>query len=349
MRQSGLEERLLGKSGMKVKRLGFGGIPIQRLSEKEAISLVQKCYKLGINFFDTARIYTTSEERIGKALKEVRKEVFIATKTVKRTKEGLLEDLETSLQKLQIKWIDLYQLHMISKKDEWEYVSQTGGALEGLYEAKDEGKIKHIGITSHNPDLMIDIVKEEIFETVMVPFNYLTPEPAKKLLPLCRENGVGTIAMKPMGGGALSSKESALRYTLENNDVDVAIPGVMNVDEVIKNVGVSSQKTALCEEDLETIENDKVVLGNQYCRACDYCKPCPQDIPISFVLRAEDQLIRLLGWNKEFNEQILEAENRVTACIKCGECENRCPYRLPIRELLPKKMESLMRRYRSEL
>ena len=343
-----MEERPLGKTGIKIKRIGFGGIPIQRISEEEAITVVRGCYDLGINFFDTARAYTTSEFRIGKALRDVRNDVFLATKTVKRTRVGLLEDLETSLKNLGTSWIDLYQLHMVSKLDEWEVVAGEGGALKGLYEARDAGKINHIGITSHNPELMVDVINENIFETMMITFNYLTPNPAAELLPLCRRKNVGTIAMKPMGGGALSDKETALRYVLNHHDIDVAIPGMMSLEEAARNIETGSKSITMTDKDWQTVERDKVELGNEFCRGCDYCKPCPQEIPISFVLRAENQLIRLSGWGPRFEKQIPEANYRVASCLKCGECEKRCPYQLPIRELLPKKMESLMRRYDKE-
>jgi uncharacterized protein len=343
-----MEERTLGKTGLRAKRVGFGGIPIQRVTETEAINVVRGCYEIGVNYFDTARAYTTSEERIGKALKDVREEVIIATKTIKRTKFELLKDLETSLKELQTEWIDLYQLHMVSKADEWKKISSEGGALDGLYEAKDLGKINHIGITSHNPELMIDILKENIFETVMVQFNYLTPSPAEELLPWCKGNKIGTIAMKPMGGGALSDKKTALKYALNNNDIDVIIPGMMSLNEVKKNIEISSKNAGITKKDLEIIEKDKKELGNEFCRACDYCNPCPQGISISFVLRAEKQLIRLSGWNPRFEKQIPEENKKVATCLQCGECEIKCPYQLPIRELLPKKMEALMLRYKSE-
>lgn len=338
-----MEERILGRTGLRVRRVGFGGIPIQRLSEDEAVAVVRRCYELGVNFFDTARVYTTSEERMGKALSDVREKVIIATKTAKRTREGLLGDLETSLRNLQTDRIDLYQLHMVSKEEEWAQIRAPGGALEGLYEARDAAKIRHLGITSHNPELLLEILEEGIFETAMIPFNYLTPRPEERLLPLSKELGVGTIAMKPLGGGALSSARAALKYVLQNEYVDIAIPGIMSVREAEENIAVGSGETSLTDEELRLMEKDRAELGNEYCRACDYCKPCPQGIPISFVLRAENQLIRLSGWTPMIVRQIPDAEMRVASCLRCGECEKRCPYRLPIRELLPVKMNSLLR------
>jgi len=337
-----LQERPLGRTGLVVKRVGFGGIPIQRIPEDEAVKAVREAYEMGINFFDTARAYTTSEVRIGEALEAVRNDVYIASKSVHRDKEGLLEDLEVSLENLRTDYIDLYQLHMVSKEEEWERVKSPGGALEGLHEAKDEGKINHLGITSHNPELMMEVLREGVFETVMIPYNYLTQRPADGLLPLCTELGVGTIAMKPFGGGALTNVRAALRYVLGNVDVDVAIPGMMSAAEIEENVAVGSGSFTLSQEDLRLIEEDHNHLGDQFCRACDYCQPCPQGIPISFVLRTENQFLKLTGWTPRLLRRIPEAEPKVASCLHCGQCEEKCPYQLPIMDLLPEKMDSLL-------
>ncbi len=338
-----MEERVLGRTGIRARRLGFGGIPIQRLSDESAVDVVRRCQEIGINYFDTARLYTNSEERIGKALRDVRDDVYIATKSAKRSREGLLEELDISLRRLQTDRIDVYQLHMVSKEAEWEQVKGPGGALEALYEAKDEGKIEHLGITSHNPELLSEIVREDIFETIMIPFNYLTTKPAEELLPLCRRMNVGTIVMKPIGGGALSSARTALKYVLSNEGVDVVTPGMMSMAEAEENVATSLGDLTITPEDLDLIKKDELELGYQFCRACDYCKPCPQSIPISFVLRAENQLLRLTGWTPRLVEQVPGVEKKVSSCLRCGECEERCPYGLPIRDLLPAKMGSLLR------
>jgi len=338
-----LQERSLGRTGLVVKRVGFGGIPIQRIPEDEAILAVRKAYETGINFFDTARAYTTSEVRIGEALEGVRDEVFIATKSTHRDKAGFLEDIETSLGNLRTDYIDLYQLHFVSKREVWERVRGPGGALEGLLEAKEEGKINHLGITSHDPELMMEVLREGIFETVMIPYNYLTQKPADGLLPLCAELGVGTIAMKPFGGGALTNVRAALRYVLGNGDVDVAIPGMMSAAEIEENVAVGSGSFTLSQEDLRLIEEDRKQLGDQFCRACDYCQPCPQGIPISFVLRTEDQFLRLTGWTPRLLRRIPESEAKVASCQRCGQCEEKCPYQLPIMDLLPEKMDTLLK------
>ncbi len=336
-----MKEKVLGRTGLKVKTLGFGGIPIQRVSEEEAIEVVRRCYELGINYYDTARGYTNSEERIGKALEDVREEVYLATKSHQLTKEGILEELETSLKNLQTDYIDVYQLHNVTNDELWEQVTAPGGALEAMYEAREEGKINHISITSHSPDLLVRIVKEDIFETIMIPYNYLATKPAEELLPLCKKMNVGTVIMKPFGGGAFSNANTALKYILSNPDLDIVIPGMKSVAEVEENSRVWQGDLALTEEEHRLIENDREELGDRFCRACNYCQPCPQEIPISFVLRAEMQMLRRMGWSERRVKAVKEAKPKVDSCILCGACEERCPYHLPIRELLPVAMESL--------
>jgi predicted aldo/keto reductase-like oxidoreductase len=338
-----LRETILGRTGLKVKILGFGGIPIQRVTEEEAIGVVRRCHELGINYYDTARGYTVSEERIGKALEDVREEVILATKSGRRTGEEMEEELETSLRNLRTDWIDVYQLHNVSSIDVWEKIKAPEGALEALYEAQEEGRIRHLGITSHDPAVLADIVREDIFETIMIPYNYLTLKPEEELLPLCHEMNVGTIIMKPFGGGAFSNANTALKFVLSGEHVDIAIPGMMIMDEVEENFGVASDAHAISEGELELIDRDRAELGSRFCRACNYCQPCPQEIPITFVLRAESQFLKRMGWRPGTEESIAEAVEKAESCVECGECEGRCPYHLPIRQLLPERAASLSR------
>ncbi|MCW4037478.1 MAG: aldo/keto reductase [Candidatus Bathyarchaeota archaeon] len=339
-----MKERLLGRTGLTVKTLGFGGIPIQRVSEEDAIHVVRRCYELGINYFDTARNYTVSEERIGRALEDVREEVYLTTKSSRRSREGVLEELEVSLTNLRTSWIDVYQLHNVSSREAWEQVKASHGALDALYEARDMGKIRHIGVTSHDPSLLTEIVAEDIFETVMIPFNYLTSLPADELLPVCHEVKVGTVIMKPFGGGALSNATLALKFLLGDEHVDVVIPGMLSVAEVEENIAVASGIYTLTDAELDLIEKNREALGDQFCRACDYCQPCPQEIPISRLLRWET-VEKRMGWSPRFETRFREGVAKASTCIDCGECESRCPYHLPIRELLAIKTATLKEQY----
>jgi predicted aldo/keto reductase-like oxidoreductase len=338
-----VKEKILGRTGLKVKTLGFGGIPIQRISEKDSIEVVRRCYELGMNYFDTARAYTVSEERIGKALEDVRDQVILATKSGKRTAEEVEKELETSLKNLRTDYIDVYQLHNVTYQEQWDQVRAPGGAMKAVNKAKEEGVIKHISVTSHNPDLSIDLVKSGLFETLLIPYNYLTLKPSDELLPLCQKLNVGTIIMKPFGGGAFSNANTALKYVFNNPDTDLVIPGVLSLDEIEENWRIWQGDLTLTPEELELIERDKEELGNQFCRGCNYCQPCPQGIDISFLLRAEKQTLRRMGWTDSRAESIVAAIEKGKTCQKCGECESRCPYELPIRELLPPTMERLQR------
>ena len=336
-----MKQITLGRTGLKINPFGFGGIPIQRVSEDEAIAVVRRCYDLGVNYYDTARGYTVSEERIGKALENVRDDIVLATKSGQRTAKELEAELETSLGNLRTDRIDVYQLHGVSTREAWEKIKAPGGALEALHRAKDRGKIDHLGITSHDPEICADIIKEGIFETMMIPFNYLTPIPQERLLPLCRKMNVGTVIMKPFGGGAFTNVNAALRFVLASENVDVAIPGMMSVDEVEENHAVANGSLAITAEDHALIERDRAELGTQFCRACNYCQPCQQNIPITGVLRAESQALKRMGWSPGIEKRFAGYIEKTRTCIECGDCEDRCPYELPIRTLIQERADSL--------
>jgi predicted aldo/keto reductase-like oxidoreductase len=331
----------LGRTGLKLNPFGFGGIPIQRVSEDEAVAVVRRCYELGVNYFDTARNYTVSEERIGKALEDVRDDVVLATKSNRRAGAELEAELEISLGNLRTDRIDVYQLHNVSTHEAWEKIKAPGGALEALYRAKDRGKIEHIGVTSHDPDVCADIIEEGIFETMLIPFNYMAHIPQERLLPLCRRMNVDTIIMKPFGGGAFTNVNTALRFVLGSENVDVVIPGMMTVAEVEDNHAVATGPLRLTPEDHALIEEDRIKLGTRFCRACRYCQPCQQGIPIDFVLRAESQTLKRMGWRPGTEERITKTIEATRTCSECGDCEDRCPYELPIRTLIQERANSL--------
>ena len=334
-----MKEEVLGRTGLKVKTIGFGGIPITGVPEDEAIKVIRRCYDLGVNYYDTSRDYGVSEERIGKALKDARNNVILATKTQPSslTKEAALADLETSLKNLRTDHVDIYQLHYVSS-EAWERIKAPEGALEAMYVALDSGKADHIGITSHDIPLLDKIVKENIFETVMIQYNYLSRQPAEDFLRLCRKKNIGTIIMKPFGGGVFSNARTTLKFVLSNDNVDVVIPGMASVSEVEENIGVASGSYSLTEEELQLIEKDRVELGDQFCRNCGDCLPCPQEVPIPLVLRAE-LFVKRMGYTPEVQKMLQGSKEKSTKCIECEICETRCPYKLPIRDLLKARRE----------
>ncbi len=320
----------LGRSGLMVTRIGFGGIPIQRLSEEDAISLVRRCLDLGINFIDTANAYSNSEERIGKAISGRYEGTILATKSVCQKADDIRVQLEQSLRSLRVDTIDLYQFHAVNDFDGYGRV--IGGPYDVVEEARRMGKVKHIGITSHNMDVAKEAAKSGRFETIMFPFNFIAWEPGEQLLPLCRENDVGFIAMKPLAGGVLENATLAFKYLLQFPDV-VAIPGIQRPHEIDEIIQVVNGSWELTEAEKGEIQRLRQELGTRFCRRCDYCQPCPQGIYISVAMSASTSL-KNISPEELFSGVIGALVEQAALCNKCGDCEERCPYNLPIRDML---------------
>jgi predicted aldo/keto reductase-like oxidoreductase len=318
-----------------VSRVGMGGIPLQRPTEEEAIQVVHRALELGINFIDTAAGYGNSEERIGRALAALvgcRDQVVIATKSACPDKASAMEELEHSLKRLRTDYIDLWQLHNVSSFEKYEQVLGPGGAMEAAQEALQVGKIGHIGISGHNLDVALEAVKSGLFETIQFPFNYVTREPADELIPLAKEHDVGFIGMKPFAGGMLGNAALSIKYVLQFDSV-VPDPGVQKVEEIEEIVAiVESGDWELTPQELQQIEARRAELGTQFCRQCGYCQPCPEGVQISMVMITQG-MYKL--WPREtFLGWMGEVINGARNCVQCGECEEKCPYQLPIREMI---------------
>ena len=331
-----MEKIRLGKSGLMVTRIGFGGIPIQRLNEEDAIAVIKRCLGHGINFLDTANAYTTSEARIGKAIAGQRRDLIIATKTTHRDRDGLAKHLEKSLTRLGTDYIDLYQFHAVSDFKTLDVVLDPNGPMAVLEEAKKTGKIRHIGVTSHQIDVAVKAVESERFETLMFPFNFVTDEAAEKLLPLCKKHDVGFIVMKPLAGGMIADARTAFRYLFQFKDV-VVIPGIERPTEIDQIVDIFNGPLELTEKDRADMRKLKEQLGTRFCHRCDYCQPCKEGIHISSVMTFPSFMARLP------EEQIFGfwagLFDLAAKCNKCGECETRCPYHLPIRDMMEEYYE----------
>lgn len=323
----------LSRTGLTVSKLGFGSIPIQRVSdEEEAIAVIERCLDLGITFLDSANAYTTSEERIGKAIRGRRQGLILATKSNARTPELLQEHLELSLKRLGVDTIDLYQFHNVSDFDTLAQVLAPKGLMTVLEEAKRTGKIRHIGISSHNMDVAKEAVRSDRFETIMFPFNFITAEPVHHLLPLCREHNVDFIAMKPLEGGMLDNVATALKYLFQFPNIAVMV-GVEQVHEIDEIIQVLEGPLEMTEEEKREIERLRDELGSRFCRHCDYCQPCPEEIPISWVMWTPS-LIKRLPVEQLFMGRMKARLEKALDCTKCGECEEKCPYHLPIRDMM---------------
>ena len=335
-----MDKLRLGKTGLEVTRIGFGGIPIQRLPEEEAIKVVERCLHLGLNYIDTANGYGTSEERIGKAIKgRKREDVIISTKTSPGTPEDIEKNLDLSLKRLQTDYIDIYQFHQVGTMEAYDRVMHPEHGLYQVFEkALKAGKIRHIGVTSHQIDVAKKLVASDKFETIMFPFNFVTKEPAEELLPLCRQHDVGFIDMKPMGGGMLYDATVAFKWLFQYPDIAL-IPGIEKVEEIEEIVALYEGPHGMTEAEIARMESLRDELGNRFCRRCDYCQPCRQGIPISMIMTFDTIVKRLPPGNYLNASFIISAMEKATGCIECGECETRCPYNLPIREILKKNYD----------
>lgn len=324
--------RILGKTGLKVSEVGFGGIPIQRVSPREAEVILHRALDLGINFFDTARAYTDSEVKLGAVLGKRRREAIIATKSMARSREGMESDLKKSLEALGTDYIDLYQLHNVKDEAALARALGPGGALEALKEAKKDGVIKHIGVTGHIKSFLLEALKTGEMETVQFPFNAVELVGARELLELAGEMNCGVIVMKPLAGGALKNPGLALRFILEH-PVSTVIPGMDSLEQVEENVLAGSESKPLSAAERVALEAEAGSLGEAFCRRCEYCQPCPQgiDIPTVFLLDGYYTRYDLTDWARERYRGLKVGAG---SCLQCGECEEKCPYSLPIRQML---------------
>ncbi|MGL5348614.1 MAG: aldo/keto reductase [Peptostreptococcaceae bacterium] len=321
---------LLGKTHMKIKRVGFGGIPIQRITQEETNKVMDALENEGVNFIDTARGYTISEEYIGNALDGRRDNFFIATKSMSRDYEGMKKDIDISLEKLKTDYIDLYQIHNL-KPEEYGTIFDENKAYRALLEAKKEGKIKEIGITSHSLETIEKVVEDDKFSTVQFPYNIVENQ-ADDVFKKAHKKGIGVIVMKPLAGGALDDATLAIKYILSKEYIDVVIPGMESEEQVKENVA-TLKNTKLTERDLLKIEEIKNTLGKRFCRRCEYCLPCPVgiNIPQLFLLEGYYTRYNLKDWAKE---RYATMDTKANKCVECGLCETKCPYDLPIREML---------------
>ena len=326
-----MEYRILGKTGLKISRMGFGGIPIQKIDAEGTKALMHQLKDAGVNYIDTARGYTVSEEYLGYALEGIREHFVIATKSMSRTKEAMAADIETSLKNLRTDYIDIYQVHNATP-EQLQQVVAPGGALEALMEAKEAGKIGHIGLTAHSLDTFKLALDMDWVETFMFPYNIVETQ-AEMLIHKCADKNIGFVDMKPLAGGAIENGTLALRFICANPDVTVVIPGMAEEKEIAENVAACSDTSPLTDEEKAAINEVRSQLGTNFCRRCNYCQPCAAGINISGVFLFEGYLSRY-GLGEWAKSRYATLPVKASACIGCGACEDRCPYNLPIRKML---------------
>ncbi len=321
----------LGRTGITVEKNAFGCLPIQRISKEEAAHLLRKAYHSGVTFFDTARMYTDSEEKVGYALKDVRDKVYIATKTQATTAEQFWKDLETSLSQLQMDYVDLYQFHNPS------FCPKPGdgsGLYEAALEAQAQGKIRHIGITNHRLQVAREAIESGLYATLQFPFCYLATEKDLEIVELCKEKGMGFIAMKALSGGLINNSAAAYAWLAQEQFAHVLpIWGVQRESELDEFLSYIKNPPALTDALKQLIDNDRAQLLGNFCRGCGYCMPCPVGIEINNCARMSLMLRRspTASW---LGEKGQEKMHKIAQCINCGQCKSRCPYGLDTPRLL---------------
>ena len=331
-----MEKVRLGKTNLLVTRLGWGGIPIQRVDEAEGVSVIKAAIEMGVDLLDTARAYTNSERRVGLAIQKAGKPVVLSTKSTIKTSK-IYDDVHESLKQLKVKKIDIYHLHNIAKFEEYEKVMAAGGAYEGLMRAKEEGLIGHIGMTSHSLPVLEKSLEDDRFEVIMVCYSFLEPEAGKRVIPLAKEKDVGVLAMKPFSGGVIEEAGPALRYVLQTKEI-VPIPGFETLERARENWKVFTEGGPLTEKDQERIEAIRKAFDRQFCRRCDYCQPCSEGINIQMAVGIKSVITRFGSMAQEL-KWMMDIIEKARNCTGCGECLDRCPYQLPIPNLIKENLE----------
>lgn len=324
-----MEQIVLGRTGIRVNRNGFGALPIQRLSRNEASGLLRKAYQCGITFFDTARFYTDSEEKIGYALHDVRDNIYLATKTMATGVDDLKNQLRTSLEMMNTDHIDIYQFH---NPPFCPKPGDGSGLYEAMLYAKEKGMIRHIGITNHRLAVAIEAAESGLYDTIQFPFSYLATEKEIGLVNLCRTKGIGFIAMKALSGGLITNSAAAYAYVAQFDNV-LPIWGVQREKELDEFIGYNDNPPILNQELKAQIERDRISLGKEFCRGCGYCLPCPAGIDIPNAARMS-LLIRRAPVSVYLNDEWKEKMKKIDECINCNHCRKHCPYGLDTPGLL---------------
>lgn len=328
----------LGKTGITVNKNGFGALPIQRIGKEEAVRLVRKAYDAGITFFDTARFYTDSEEKLGEAFDGMREKVYLATKTAAANAEEFWEQLETSLNNLRTDYIDIYQFHNLS------FCPKPGdgsGLYEAMTEAKAQGKVRHIGITNHRLAVAEEAIASGLYETLQFPFCYLADDKDIALAEKCREAGMGFIAMKALSGGLITNSAAAYAFEAQYDNV-LPIWGVQKESELDEFLSYIEHPPVMTEELAALIARDREELRGDFCRGCGYCMPCPAGIEINNCARMS-LLLRRSPSELQLTPEVQDKMKKIENCLHCDQCKSKCPYGLDTPGLLARNYEDYKR------
>jgi len=329
-----MAEVVLGKTKIRTNKNGFGALPIQRVSVEYASELLQKSYDAGISFYDTARAYSDSEEKIGKALSNVRENIYIASKTMATTVEDFWKDLNMSLQMLQTNYIDIYQFH---NPDFCPHPNDGTGLYQAMLEAREKGMIRFIGLTNHRLHIAEEAVLSGLYDSLQFPLSYLSSERDLHLVKLCQENNVGFIAMKALSGGLITKASAAYAWLAQFDNV-LPIWGIQREKELDEFLCYIDNPPVFNEEINVIIAKDRQELSGNFCRACGYCMPCPVGIKINICARMI-QLIRRSPSAKFLDEKTQASMMKIEDCLDCGQCKLNCPYELDTPKLLKDNLD----------
>ncbi|UCH37772.1 MAG: aldo/keto reductase [Candidatus Bathyarchaeota archaeon] len=342
-----MQYRSLGQTGLDVSVIGIGAAMLGQSRASYAVKVVERAIELGVNYIDTARGYWNSEIKLGSAIKGQRSHVYLSSKTHAFSREDAWRELKESLERLQTSYLDNYHLHALHDQADIDRRLGPGGALEALIEAREQGLVHHIGCTSHRSSILIQALKHFEFETILVPMNFVEREPLEQLIPLCQQQRVGITIMKPVATGLLPAR-LALKWLL-NQPIASAVPGMTTIEEAEENALVGHlENTSLTLDERAEVHQFQRQLDHVRCRICRLCEPCPQQIPIGSILGTDvmydhyrnmgPDMFHKFPWDiEQIKKHVGERKKRITAiqsCTQCGECESKCPYQLPIIDML---------------
>ena len=325
----------LGKTELQVSRVGMGGIPILLPPPKTATKIIERALDLGITLIDTSVYYDDSEVRIGKAISGRREEVIVVTKCSWRSATATQRALEKSLKQLKTDYIDIWIFHNVSNKAAYNTMLRPNESLKVAQAALKSGTVHHLGISTHSMAIAQKAVTSGLFEVILFPFNFVTDHAEKQLVPLAKQHDVGFLAMKSFAGGQIDDANLAIKYLLQFDNV-IPVPGIETLQNIEEIVEVVKGSWTLTPHDWERIETIRSQQGSKLCMWCEYCKPCPKDINIPWVMNIESMWIL---WGKGgFPGRMLKHIKKGRECDGCGECEDKCPYQLNIRDTLKQQI-----------
>ncbi len=335
-----METLRLGRTELQVTRTSFGALPIQRVDFEVARTILRKAYAGGINYIDTARMYSDSEEKIGYALGDVREKIIISTKSHGKNAREFEEHLAISLKNMKTDYIDIHQFHLAKKV---HAPGEADGLYDAMLKAREQGKVRFIGITSHSIDVALEAVASGLYDTVQFPLNYLSSEKDLSLIEVARKHDVGVIAMKGMSGGIITNAALPFAFLRQYGNV-VPIWGIQHEWELDEFLALEASPPVLDAAMMEEIEKDRRELEGDFCRACGYCLPCPAEIDIPQAARMA-YLLRRMPWQTYVAPEWKAKMDKIRNCIHCDACKSRCPYGLDTPALLEKNLEEYEKFY----